>query len=97
MQMPENISNIALLIGKKIRSERIRQGLSQEKLAEIAGLHRTYIGMVERGEKNITLLNYVRISTAINLSLHELTSGLPAPSASSNVSMIEDKNMAETL
>ena len=42
--------------GVKVRTERVRQGLSQEKLATKAGVHRTYIGMIERAEKNILIL-----------------------------------------
>jgi len=43
--------------GQNVRFERLKQGLSQEQLAAKAGVHRTYIGMIERAEKNITLLN----------------------------------------
>jgi len=64
--------DIIRMLGKNIRHERLRQGFSQEDLAEKAGLHRTYIGMVERGERNITLLNYAKIVDALNLPLHDL-------------------------
>lgn len=43
--------------GKAVRKERLKLELSQERLAEKAGVHRTYIGMIERGEKNITITN----------------------------------------
>lgn len=55
--------------GQKLRKERLARGLSQEALAYKAGLHRTYIGMVERGEKNITLMNIKKICEALNLKL----------------------------
>jgi len=58
--------------GQKVRSERIRQGLSQEELAERSGVHRTYIGMIERAEKNITLLNIYKISKALGLNIRDL-------------------------
>ena len=48
---------ILVKFGKKVQELRIEQNLSQEQLAELAGVHRTYIGMVERAEKNITLRN----------------------------------------
>lgn len=55
--------------GRKVREERLRLELSQEKLAERAGLHRTYIGMIERAEKNITLLNVYRIAEALKIDV----------------------------
>jgi len=64
--------DIIRMLGKNIRHERVRQGFSQDDLAEKAGLHRTYIGMVERGERNITLLNYAKIVDALNLAMHDL-------------------------
>ena len=49
------MSEIAKRIGRRIRSYRVELGLSQEKLAEMSGCHSTYIGQIERGEKNATL------------------------------------------
>ena len=57
---------------KRLRQE---QGLSQEALADKAGLHRTYIGAVERGERNITLLNANRIAEALGVKLSECLKG----------------------
>lgn len=65
-------SKIGLEFGKKIRSLRQKFNLSQESLAEKAGVHRTYIGMIERAEKNITLDNIYKISKAFDISLSEL-------------------------
>jgi transcriptional regulator with XRE-family HTH domain len=48
---------VLIKFGKKVREERNKLDLSQEKLASRAGVHRTYIGMIERAEKNITLEN----------------------------------------
>lgn len=48
------------------------RGLSQEELAELSGLHRTYIGAVERGQRNITLLNAEKISHALGVTLAEM-------------------------
>lgn len=58
--------------GQKVRAERTELGLSQEALASRAGVHRTYIGMIERGEKNITLENIERVAKALNLKLSDL-------------------------
>lgn len=62
--------------GQKVRDERLKQSLSQEELAAKAGVHRTYIGMIERAEKNITLLNIHKVAQALEISISELTKGL---------------------
>ena len=62
-----NKEPILLTFGKNVQKYRISQGLSQEKLAELAGVHRTYIGMIERAEKNITLCNIEKIAKALNI------------------------------
>ncbi|MBE7413672.1 MAG: helix-turn-helix transcriptional regulator [Leptospiraceae bacterium] len=59
-------------IGQNIRTCRINKGLSQERLAEICGLHRTYVGSVERGERNISILNLERIANALNTTIKDL-------------------------
>ena len=58
--------------GKNVQEYRKAQMLSQEKLAELAGVHRTYIGMIERAEKNITLCNIEKIANALNISISKL-------------------------
>ena len=70
------IDDLPIRLGRLLRKIRTSKGLSQEKLAELAGLHRTYIGMVERGEKNISLINYVRISLALGTPPQELIAKL---------------------
>ena len=64
-------SKILEAFGNRVKEERLKLGISQEELAERAGLHRTYIGMIERAEKNITLLNIEKITKALNLSVKE--------------------------
>ena len=59
-------------LGQKIRIERMKRKMSQEKLAELAELNRNFIGMVERGESNITVKNLGNISKAFNMEIKEL-------------------------
>jgi transcriptional regulator with XRE-family HTH domain len=64
-------SNISIKFGEKVRELRLAKGLSQEQLANLANVHRTYIGMVERAEKNITLVNIEKIAIAFNITLKD--------------------------
>ena len=66
------MSEISKLIGQRIRNYRTQQKLSQEKLAELSGCHHTYIGQVERGEKNATLESIEKIASALNIPLAQL-------------------------
>lgn len=59
-------------LGQKIRIERMKRKMSQEKLAELAELNRNFIGMVERGETNITVKNLEAISKAFGMEIKEL-------------------------
>ncbi len=68
-------ANILVKFGKRVRDLRKSQGLSQEELAFKADLHRTYIGMIERAEKNITLVNVEKIANALNVGIKELFNG----------------------
>ena len=67
---------ILLRFGQSVQDRRKSLGLSQEQLAELAGVHRTYIGMIERAEKNITLLNIEKIAKSLNVSVHSLFQSL---------------------
>lgn len=60
----------------RVRELRIKKNISQEKLGELSNLHRTYIGMVERAEKNISLKNIQKIAKALNVRLEDLFEGL---------------------
>jgi len=56
-------------LGTRVRKLRMDQGLSQEELGAKAGLHRTYIGSIERSERNVSLINIQRIATALGVSV----------------------------
>jgi transcriptional regulator with XRE-family HTH domain len=58
--------------GKRVRQERLERGLSQERLGELAHVHRTYVGMIERAEKNITLTNMEKLARALGMKVNDL-------------------------
>lgn len=60
------------LFGERVRSIRVERGYSQEKLAELSGLHRNYVGDVERGIRNVGLLNILHLSNALEVLPSEL-------------------------
>jgi transcriptional regulator with XRE-family HTH domain len=63
--------------GEAVRRVRLQRKLSQEGLAELADLHRAYIGTVERGETNISLRNIVKLAHALNVKPHDLLKEIP--------------------
>lgn len=63
---------ILIEFGRKVKTFREQLNISQEELAYRAGMHRTYIGMIERAEKNITLINIEKIAKALNIKLNDL-------------------------
>lgn len=65
-------SPLLIKFGKRIRQLRDERGLSQEKLGELARVHRTYVGMIERGEKNITLTNIEKFAKALRSDIKDL-------------------------
>lgn len=74
--LPRVGSKIVLRFGARVRALREERGLSQERLAEVAGLHRTYVGGVERGERNVSLVNIGRLARALDVTLGDLFAGL---------------------
>ena len=68
--------------GRRVRALRQARGLSQEAFADLAQIHRTYVGSVERGEQNLSLVNIERLASTLGISLSELFSTFtdkPAP------------------
>ena len=66
------MDNLLKRFGERLRTVRLRKGHSQEKLAALAGLHRTFVSSVERGERNISLLNIARLARALEIPLSRL-------------------------
>jgi transcriptional regulator with XRE-family HTH domain len=67
-----SLSDVLVNFGRRLRVIRKQQGVSQEKLAELAGLHRTYVSLVERGTCNISLLNIEKLARALQVPLAKL-------------------------
>ena len=67
-----NKSEISIKFGNKAREIRTKKGFSQEYLAHIANVDRTYIGMIERAERNITLVSMEKIANALEVPLKDL-------------------------
>jgi len=58
--------------GRRVKEERLKRDISQERLGQLAKVHRTYIGMIERAEKNITLTNMEKIARALGMRVSDL-------------------------
>lgn len=63
---------LVAIFASNVRRRRLELGLSQEELAERAGVHRTYVGMLERSEKNVTIYNIWRLASALQLEPSDL-------------------------
>ena len=70
------MEDIRLRFGRAVRQRRHRLGVSQEAFADLCGLDRTYIGGIERGERNVALVNIEKIACALRISLNELFRGV---------------------
>ena len=79
------MSNITKMIGDRLRTYRNRVGLNQEELAEKAGVHPTYIGQLERGEKNATLESVEKVARALNLPFEVLFEAIIEGDVDNNV------------
>lgn len=73
--MTSDASTLRAILAENMRRERLKRGLSQEALADACGLHRTYIGSVERCERNISIDNVQRIAMALEVAPHDLLRG----------------------
>jgi transcriptional regulator with XRE-family HTH domain len=75
----EPIFEAARILGARIRARRAELGISQEGLDARTGVHWSYLGQVERGQRNPSLRNLLRIAAGLEIDLAELVRGLPAP------------------
>ncbi len=76
---PRSLEHAAL--GGAIRELRRDAGISQERLADRSGLHRTYVGGIERGERNVSFGNLLRLASALEVRLSELSARYEAHAA----------------
>ena len=65
------------ILGQRIRAKRLELVMSQEGLAHTAGLDRSYVGRIERGEHNLTFVSLIKIARALGCDVAALTAGLP--------------------
>lgn len=70
------MEDVRIRFGKAVRKRRHRLGVSQEEFADMCGLDRTYVGGIERGERNVALVNIEKIAKAMSVSLRELFRGI---------------------
>jgi transcriptional regulator with XRE-family HTH domain len=78
---PAPLSDATAEFGRRVRARRNELGLSQEALADVARLHWTFVGQVERGRRNLTLHNILKLAAALQVDPGELVHGIPAPQA----------------
>ena len=76
--MPDVKSEAARIFGSRVRENRQRLGISQETLAQLSDLHWTFIGQVERGSRNLSLGNIIKIAGGLDVDPGTLIAGIPA-------------------
>lgn len=79
--MPEPLSEATCLLGQRVRARRSSLGLSQEALADRCGVHWTFLGQVERGQRNLSLHNLLKLADGLGVDPAELVRGLKAPNS----------------
>ncbi|MCU1508357.1 MAG: family transcriptional regulator [Glaciihabitans sp.] len=74
--MPEPTSDATRIFGSRVRENRQRLGISQETLAELSGVHWTFVGQVERGTRNLSLHNIIKIAAGLDIDPSVLVEGI---------------------
>lgn len=77
--MKRPVNPVSVLLGKRIQRMRKAAGFSQENFAHEVGVHRTYMSLIERGQRNMTVMTYLRIIRQLGITEDELLKGLPTP------------------
>jgi transcriptional regulator with XRE-family HTH domain len=70
------VSNLQIVLGHRIREFRLKKGFSQESFADHCGLHRTYTGGIERGERNVTIQTVLTVAKGLGITMSELLHGI---------------------
>jgi transcriptional regulator with XRE-family HTH domain len=81
------VDEILKALGQRIRELRLKQGYSQESFADHCGVHRTFMGTIERGESNLSFTNLVKVSEGLGITLSQLLSGLEKRARSGRAQM----------
>lgn len=70
------MQSVLIQLGKRVRALRIQRGISQERLADLADIHRNYISQIEGGKRNLSFFNVVKIARALKVSPSKLVEGI---------------------
>lgn len=77
--MPPPLSTATRILGERVRARREALGISQEALADRSGIHWTFVGQLERGQRNVSLHNLLKVAAGLELDAGDLVQGLVAP------------------
>jgi transcriptional regulator with XRE-family HTH domain len=88
--MPEAKSEAARTFGQRVRENRLRLGISQETLAQLSDVHWTFVGQVERGTRNLSLHNIIKIAGGLDIDPGVLVAGIPASAVPVEVHPMSD-------
>jgi transcriptional regulator with XRE-family HTH domain len=70
------VPELQIVLGQRIRESRLKKGFSQESFADHCGLHRTYMGGIERGERNLTIQTVLTVAKGLGITMSDLLEGI---------------------